>query len=242
MARVRTRAPESTNDSRRLFEGSGTALERVQARRRIEEPIDLLRLVRWFALHGSRRMESQHWEVTKDDLLLRCAALDPRFRYVPPPSESGRVLDAKGKVGWRFGGGVQVMHLTSIEDEQQRRRGAAVARLWAILEGLKSPLDLTEAVRKDLLAAAAAFEASLVDRRLPLSPLGGAVWDLLVEQPEDRPLTGDAICRRLEARGVLCESTHLRHELSGPLRLKGVWNQPRLGYFIPSEFRNGGTA
>lgn len=236
MARMRTRSPESIDDTRRLYRGEFKPRVGADLRRRVRDAVDLLRLLRRFARHMPRRVDQEGWDEAIADLLLRCAAVDPCMRYVGP-SAVEPLRDEDGRLEKRFMGGVTVVHPSMLDDERQRGHGVAIAGIRRCLSTLRGPRMLTEGVRRELLHLATSLESTLVDQRTPLSSLGAATWDLLLELPEDRPLTSEAIVHRLEKRGVLCESSQLRHELRGSLRSRGVRNQPRLGYFIPDEYR-----
>jgi hypothetical protein len=236
MARARKRTSESVEDSKLLRERRGRPRSRGRAHRRLADPVDFLRRVRYFAQYVNGTWDQTAWEDEKTDLLFRCAAIDPCLESMSPAEatagESRRDQDTATVVA-----GVSHLPVTAIEDPQRRRLAFAVTGIRRILERIKGAVHVTEADRRDLCLLADGVQRAIAESTTLLSPLARSTWDLLLKQPQDRPLTSAQIMAKLADAEVLCEASHLRRELAGPLADRGVRNERGLGYFVPEELR-----
>lgn len=119
MARARKRTSESVEDSKLLRERRGRPRSRGRAHRRLADPVDFLRRVRYFAQYVNGTWDQTAWEDEKTDLLLRCAAIDPCLESMSPAEatagESRRDQDTATVVA-----GVSHLPVTAIEDLRAR--------------------------------------------------------------------------------------------------------------------------
>lgn len=236
MARVRKRSSESVEDSKLLRTRGGRPKPRARAHRRLADPVDFLRRVRYVARHANSTWDQAAWEDEKTDLLFRCAAIDPCLQAMPPAEAAASDPDHDPEATTVVAA-VSHLPVTAIEDPQQRQLAFAVAGIRRMLERTKGPAQLTESERRDLCLLANGVQRAISEHTKPLSTLGRATWDLLLTQRQDRPLTSAQIVAMLARANVLCEASHLRRELAGPLAERGVRNERGLGYFVPDELR-----
>lgn len=239
MAKANGLTGNSIDDSFALVWGSHTgragARHRTTLQHRVACPLNLLRAVRALRELAQSGCESiEFWKRACFDIDLRCAAVDPAMRTMTPGD-----LAASGMRRTRKRSTAVVIGVTVVEpsDARDAELAEAVSKIRrAVLgwgeKGRPSKDDLTT-----LDEAANALQRSIAVPETPLSDREQAVWDLLLQQAEDQPLTSSKILRALsKSRAGVSESLLLRH-LSGILARKGVRNHHGRGYFIPREFR-----
>lgn len=71
----------------------------------------------------------------------------------------------------------------------------------------------------------------------PLSAKQAVVWEILLELPLDRGLTGGRLLEALRQRGVYSDQSTLTKWIIPALKLRGVENKRKVGYFIPANRR-----
>jgi len=93
-------------------------------------------------------------------------------------------------------------------------------------------------VRADVLDALDRALARLPVERTPaLSAHAAAVYEILLEQPTYRSMTGPELIKALENRNIFTEQSTLTSRIVPELKPYGVENKPRIGYRIPEEKR-----
>ena len=233
MARVRQRASETASKRR------SPTKERQQkaALRELVGPMGLLRAVRRFASLQGREVDVSEWSLVRNDVLLRCAAIDPSLQAMSG-EEVAEQLDRPDQDSQdrESAQGVKQVAMSSLSEDDQLM-ASRVGEIRAATHRLSSSSLLSPDAADHLRRLADALQSLIADPSLPLSPQEQRIWDMLMSRPEDKPLTQAKIVAGLSVKGGAVSAENARKSLSGILRRKGVLNRRRAGYYIPAEFR-----
>jgi len=185
-----------------------------------------------------RDIDTAEWDLVVKDVHLRCAEVDPLFEAMSQEElvAMRRKVDPDAAADVESSG----MKRNAIEDYAPDKQllASRVGEIRAVVHRIGYTMaGLTQERAEHLERLAAALHADMADPALPLSGQEQRIWDLLLQQPEDKPLTNDKIVARLSAKGGAVSTGNTQRALLGPLRDKGVRNRKRVGYFIPVEFR-----
>ena len=233
MSRANQRPSEGSNTHRRP-----SVRQQATALRELGDPLGLLRAVRYMASLVKRDIDTAEWDLVVKDVHLRCAEVDPLFEAMSQEElvAMRRKVDPDAAADVESSG----MKRNAIEDYAPDKQllASRVGEIRAVVHRIGYTMaGLTQERAEHLERLAAALHADMADPALPLSGQEQRIWDLLLQQPEDKPLTNDKIVARLRAKGRAVSTGNTQRALLGPLRAKGVRNRKRVGYFIPVEFR-----
>ncbi len=194
--------------------------EKSKRRREYRCPLGLLRSCRKLAGLAGREIEQTEFKDCRRDALERVESVEPGWTH---EDEDG---------GWTLS------KLTPAEcfGEDQRPLVYRVREIRTCLHRMLTPAALHSGV-EGFAAILEGLESVLRDSRVPLAPQERRIWDLLLKQPEDRPLTSKQIVARLRKDGSRVSGENARRSLATTLKAKGVQNRRNAGYFIPREFR-----
>ena len=201
--------------------------------REAEDPVRLLRSLRRLLSLCGRSVDSVEWQKACIDVLLRCHALDPAWESMT--EEEMQSFKGDSPIGDKDYGVKQLAMEALSPDDQYlaSRMGEIREAMHQILPGRK----LTTARADHLARITDDYHLMLADASIPLAPQEQRIWDLLLSQPEDKPLETSVILARLRTSGGTISESNAKKSLRGPLKRKGVRNRKRAGYFIPVEFR-----
>ena len=105
----------------------------------------------------------------------------------------------------------------------------------AILESMTIAASwIKEGVECHFPSAGSAAEGATLP---PLSEKAAIAWEILLELPPHRGLTGTKLLEALAARGVASDQSTMSKWIIPPLKARGVEIKPRFGYFIPTHKR-----
>ena len=233
MARVRRRVSETASKRR------SPTKERQQkaAMRELVGPMGLLRAVRRFASLQGREVDVSEWSLVRNDVLLRCAAIDPSLQAMSDEEVADQLdrpdQDSQDRESAQ---GVKQVAMSSLSEDDQLM-ASRVGEIRAATHRLSSSSLLSPDAADHLRRLADELQSLIADPSLPLSPQEQRIWDVLLARPEDKPLTHDKIVARLSSMGGAVSIGNTQRALAGVLRSKGVMNRKRAGYYIPVEFR-----
>lgn len=214
---ARTRANRRTRSEAR---GAGSGLR---------DRLELVRRLRRFANQCGRELSADAMRELRWDVELRVAAIDPSWVRV-----TAGELRASGHDREATGVRQLIPSELSVEDRRLATMMGEIRRLLARGETWTGfTADLGERIRR----VADDLCGDLASPALPLTPQERRIWELLLMQPEDRPLTCRVIVARLRAAARPLSEENARRSLATTLKAKGVRNRRGAGYFIPREFR-----
>ena len=231
MARAYKRSSEATEKRRK----PPVARRQAAVMRSLEDPLGLVRTVRCLAALADRDIDKAEWNLVIEDVLYRCAAIDPSFQAMTEDeiADMRQSTDPSEHVESH---GVKQVALSSLDPDGQFLV-SRVGEIRAAVNHIASIHRLSAAAAVHLRRLAASLLELVADPTFPLAPQEQRIWDLLLGQPEDRPLTCPSIIARLRTSGGMLSETNAKKSLRGNLKKKGVRNRKRAGYYIPSEFR-----
>ena len=206
--------------------------------REAQDPVGLLRNLRRLISLQDRDIHPDEWKAIHLDLLIRCHAIDPSWESLSDDEIREMVDDPSDQLNAR---GVKQLGLVELEPEDQLL-ASRMGEIRGALHKIHRSSDLSAEWAKRLTGIADDYQAMLADSSVPLAPQEQRIWDLLIGQPEDRPLQTNVILARLRTSGGTISETNAKKSLRGNLKRKGVRNRKRAGYFIPVEFRPEGVA
>ena len=239
MAKANGRSGDSIHASFELVwgdhAGRAGARRRTTLQQQVDCPLNLLRAVRALRALATAGCESiEFWKRACFDIDLRCAAVDPAMRTMTPED-----LTRSGMLRCDEGSESEVRGVIQAEpsDPREAELAEAVGKIRRAVLGWGEKGRPTTTQLATLDRAADALQRAIADPDTVLSEREQAVWDLLLQQSEDRPLTSPKILAALRKTRAGVSPDLLRRHLSGILARKGVRNRLRRGYFIPREFR-----
>ena len=206
--------------------------------REAQDPVGLLRNLRRLISLQDRDIHPDEWKAIHLDLLIRCHAIDPSWESLSDDEIREMVDDPSHQLNAR---GVKQLGLVELEPEDQLL-ASRMGEIRGALHKIDRSSDLSAEWANRLTGIADDYQAMLADSSVPLAPQEQRIWDLLISQPEDRPLQTNVILARLRTSGGTISETNAKKSLRGNLKRKGVRNRKRAGYFIPAEFRPEGVA
>ncbi len=191
----------------------------------LRDPLPLVRALRDLADLADRSPLAEEFHSRRQEIQCRAAAQDPGWAVkVVGDDHECRVEGVRRVVPEEMTEGDR--RLASLLDEVRRA-----------LHRLSSPDRLTASERDRLLVISSDLLKILSDPSFPLTRQEQRIWDLLLGEPEDRPLSCRRIVARLRTSGKPLSEENARRSLSTTLKAKGVRNRRGAGYFIPAEFR-----
>ena len=233
MSRANQRPSEGSNTHRRP-----SVRQQATALRELGDPLGLLRAVRYMASLVKRDIDTAEWDLVVKDVHLRCAEVDPLFEAM----SQEELVAMRRKVNPKAPADVESsgMKRNAIEDYAPDKQllASRVGEIRAVVHRIGYTMaGLTQERAEHLERLAAALHADMADPALPLSGQEQRIWDLLLQQPEDKPLTCREVTARLRTQSGALSEENARRSLATTLHAKGVRNRKGAGYFIPVEFR-----
>ena len=202
--------------------------------REVEDPVGLLRDLRRLATMVGRAVDPVELKELCRDLRIRSHGIDPSF--VAMTEEEIAELNGDSPVGENARGVKQLaMESLGVDD---RLVASRMGEIRNAISRISQACEVTAEWAEKLVRIADHYQEMLADSSVALAPQEQRIWDLLLDQPEDRPLSSTQIVARLRSSGGPVSEENARKSLSNTLREKGVRNRRGAGYYIPSEFRS----
>jgi hypothetical protein len=202
--------------------------------REVEDPVGLLRGLRRLATMVGRAVDPVELKELCRDLLIRSHAIDPSWATMT--EEEIAELNGDSPVG-ENARGVKQLAMESLGADD-RLVASRMGEIRNAIFRISQACEVTPEWAEKLVRIGDHYQEMLADSSVALAPQEQRIWDLLLDQPEDRPLSSTKIVARLRSSGGPVSEENARKSLLNTLREKGVRNRRGAGYYIPSEFRS----